>query len=176
MIAQAWSSTASWSGARGHGRIGPDEPDLERPDVARHVVDDHVGARLGLEQQVADLDEAAVAPDLEPAGGPLEIEVGDADEDRAGDGRRCGPDGQGDDRLVLALAADRQDRDLGRDRRAVGDRGRQRAVRGDEDLRVAGARGELAGQLERVAEVARGRWSPRCRRAPGGRARGRSSR
>ena len=33
-------------GARRDRRVRPDEPDLERPDVARHVVDDDVGARL----------------------------------------------------------------------------------------------------------------------------------
>ena len=108
----------------------------------------------GVELEVADLDEPAVAPDLEPARGPFEVEVGDADEDGPGDRRRRGPDRERDDRLVLPLAADRQDRDLGRDRGRAGDGRGERAVGGDEDLGVAGARRELARELERVAEVA----------------------
>src|SRR4029079_18398596 len=118
------------------------------------IVDDDVGASLRVELEVTDLDEPAVAPDLEPAGGPLEVEVGDTDEHRSGDGRWRGPDGERDDRLVLAFAADGQDGDLGRDRVGAGDRRGERTVGGDEDLRVARSGRELARQFERVAEVA----------------------
>ena len=139
-------------GRAGDRRVRADEPDLERADTTRHVVDDDVGARLRVEGEVAHLEQRAIAPHLEPPTRTLEVEVRDADEDRARDGRRRGPDRQRDDRLVPALAADRQDRDPGRDRR--GRRGRERTVGRDEDLGVTRSSGELPGQLEGVAKVA----------------------
>ena len=87
--------------------VARDEPDLDRPDVARDVVDDDVGPRLRVERDVARLEQPVVAPQLEAAVCPLEVEVGDADEHRARDRRRRRPDGQRDDRLVLAVAARR---------------------------------------------------------------------
>ena len=60
--------------------------------------------------------------------------------------------GQLDDGLVLAVAPDRQDLDPCRD--SAGRVGRERGVRGDEDLRVAGAGRELGCQLQGIAEVA----------------------
>ena len=72
-----------------------------------------------------------VAPHLEPPPGALEVEVRDADEDRARHRRRRRPDGQRDDRLVLAVAADRQDRDPRRHRgRRSASRARRRSRRG----------------------------------------------
>ena len=92
-----------WPGRRGPpSRPGrrPDEPDLERADVGRHVVDHDIGPGLWIELDVADLDQAVRPPELDPALGVLEVEVGDADEHRPRDGRRRGPDRQRDDRLV----------------------------------------------------------------------------
>ena len=68
-----------------HGRVAADEPDLDDRDVGRHVVDDDIGPGLGLEGDVAGLEQPVVAPQLEPAVRPLDVEVGDADEDRPRD-------------------------------------------------------------------------------------------
>ena len=65
MTAQARSSAASWSGAVVDGRIAADEADLDRLDAAGDVVDDHVGPGLRLELDVADLEQTAVAPQLQ---------------------------------------------------------------------------------------------------------------
>ena len=54
-------------GRRHDGRIAADEADLERAHVAVDVVDDHVRPGLRLERDVADLEQAAVAPQLEPS-------------------------------------------------------------------------------------------------------------
>ena len=88
--------------------------------------------------------------------GRLEVEVRDADEDRAGDRRRRRPDREGDDRLVPAAlrVADPEDADRRVDLRRRRDR--ERGVRRDEDLGVAGLDGELLGKRQRVAEVAPG--------------------
>ena len=96
--------------------------------------------------------------------------------DRAGDRRRRGPHGERDDRLVLARRGP-TGRTLTGASSLVRRRRRERGVGRDEDLGVAG-RGPRASTAssQRVAEVAgRRRW-PRCRRAPAGRAPGRSSR
>ena len=84
MTAQARSSTASWSGAVVTAGSGRDQADLDRTNVARQVVDDDVRAGLGVETDVAHLDEPVVAPQLEPARRDIEVEVGDADEHAIG--------------------------------------------------------------------------------------------
>ena len=66
-----------------------------------------LGPRLRLElREVLGLDEDAVGPDLELPPGGLDVEVGDAQEHRAGHARRPGPNGERDDRLVVPLAPD----------------------------------------------------------------------
>ncbi len=155
-MAHARSSSASWSGSPVALGVGGGEPDLEDIDrslpAVRDVVDHDVLARLRIERQVLGLDEHAVAVDLEPALGRVEVEVRNPDERRLGQGRGIGPDGERDDRLVVAVAADGQDVDRGVD---LGrGRARERAVGGDEDLGVAGAPGELRGELQRITEVA----------------------
>ena len=67
-----------------------------------------VGPRDRVEVDVARLEEPAVAVQLDPPLDLLDVEVGDAHEDRPGHGRRRGPDRERDDRLVVALAADRE--------------------------------------------------------------------
>ena len=89
MTAHARSSTASWSGAATTAGSRPDEPDLERAHVRGRCRRRSTFARAcGLERHVADLEQAAVAPQLEPARRALQVEVRDADEDRPRHGRR----------------------------------------------------------------------------------------
>ena len=102
-IAQARSSTASWSGARGRrpdrGRRAGPRASRRRRGTSSMTTS---GRACGSSGRSRTSMQAAVAPHLEPARGALEVEVGDADEDRPGHGRRRGPDGERDDRLVLA--------------------------------------------------------------------------
>ena len=101
------------------GRVARGQADLDDPDVLRDVVDDDVGSRLGLEQDVAHLQQPVVTPQLDATRRQLEIQVGDADEHGSGHARWRRPHGQRDDGLVLAVTPDGQDLDPGVDRRVT---------------------------------------------------------
>ncbi len=58
------------------------EAGLHHRHGLRHVVDDHLGAGLRIEEDVAGLEEDAVAVELEPPLGRLDVQVGEADEHR----------------------------------------------------------------------------------------------
>ncbi len=67
-------------------RVDADEPDFDDGDAPWHVVDRHVGSRHRVEEDVAGLQQAAVAEQFQADLGRLEVGVRDAHEEGASDG------------------------------------------------------------------------------------------
>ena len=161
-MAHARSSSGSRSGGcrqrRAVAVLRRGQPRLDHVRAVGQLVDDHVGLAQGVELQVARRDGHAVGHDLQsPRHDGIGV-VGHAHEQRPLQPARVGAHGQRGDGLVGTLPADRDDPDRSPDV-DIGC-GAAGVVGDHQDLRIACAGGQRAGQLERVGQVGRGGRRP----------------